>query len=127
MLDKVFRSILILATLHLHAPLCRLHASCFAPVIVNATSEPEEDICECCRKAPAAPAKGENTKPGQPDNGSQKSSPCHCLCGIIAVGYVPLTPVVQVGLVQAVSSHVNASAWFNKQDGFKLSIDRPPR
>ncbi|MFT3879694.1 MAG: hypothetical protein QM703_08540 [Gemmatales bacterium] len=122
MLDKVFRFILILATLHLHAPLCRLQASCAAPVIGNTSSEPEEEeICECCRKAPATP------KPAQPLEGSQKSSPCNCLCGIIAVGYVPLTPVVQVGMVQVVSFHINVGASFNKQDGFKQGIDRPPR
>lgn len=127
MLDKVFRSILVLATLHMHAPLCRLHACCSLPVVGNRSCEQEEDVCECCRKTPARTTNDDSTKHTQPVGESQKSPPCNCLCGIIAIGYVPLTPVVQVGMVQVSSTQVNASAFPNEQDGFKQGIDRPPR
>lgn len=127
MLDKVFRSILILATLHLHAPLCRLHACCAVPDAAITSTDPEEDICECCRKIPKTTSDDDCTKKNLPLEGGQKSSPCRCLCGIIALGYVPLTSVVQAGVVHLVSSQFSVGDQFNKQDGFEEGIDRPPR
>ncbi|HQR08622.1 MAG TPA: hypothetical protein PLN21_17485 [Gemmatales bacterium] len=127
MWDKVFRSMLILATLHLHAPLCKLHAYCCVPVAGNTSSEPAEDECECCKKTAAPSDANDCKKQNHPVDGSKQSWPCKCLCGIIAIGYVPLTPVVSVGLVHVASAQLNVSALFNKQDGFKEGIDRPPR
>ncbi len=124
MFGKILRSILILATLHLHAPLCRLHASCSVPLVAESASAPVEE-CECCKEKHAQPCQDRNAE--KPVGGDQKSRSCQCLCGLVAMGYVPLTPVVQVGLVKDVSCQLNVSDCCHTQDGFEQAIDRPPR
>jgi hypothetical protein len=127
MFGKVLRSILILATLHLHAPLCRLHASCFVLRVTECTSAPVEVECECCKKTHVTPCHDDGTDQPQPINSDHKTRSCHCLCGLVAMGYVPLTLVVQVGLVQDACTQLNVSDCCHKQDGFEQAIDRPPR
>ena len=127
MLDRVLRTILILATLHLHAPLCRLHASCFVPHVAENTSAPVEAECECCKKKHVEPCQDKDTEQPESNSGDQKPRSCHCLCGLVSMGYIPLTPVLQVGLVQDASAQLNVSNCCNTQDGFEQAIDRPPR
>lgn len=127
MFGKMLRSILILATLHLHAPLCRLHASCFVPRVSENTPAPIDVECECCKNKHAPPCRDDDSELPPSSSDDQKSQSCQCLCGLVAMGYVPLTPIVHVGLVQDVCTPLNGSDCCHTQDGFEQAIDRPPR
>ena len=123
MVDKFLRCLLIFAILHMHVPVCRLHACCQA-IPSNETSSKTEPDCDCCQHESS---ESDENAPLCPVHHHQNAVPCKCLCAILAGGFLNLTPGSEVGQILVQEQSLNATGFAKTQDGYKLGIRRPPR